>query len=126
MSAPRRALLLMTKGPNRVAATAVLKQIVEDVAAASDPFDATARFAEEPADLVVASLAGFRAHDLAFLSAVGEKGGDPVRYLHLGMRSSDVMDTAYAVQLKEAADRLRATVATFLSRLGSSLPTQHI
>ncbi len=43
---------------------------------------------------------------IAFLSAVAEEGGDPVRYLHLGMTSSDVMDTAYAVQLKEAADRL--------------------
>jgi adenylosuccinate lyase len=43
---------------------------------------------------------------IAFLSAVDETGGDPVRYLHLGMTSSDVMDTAYAVQLKEAADRL--------------------
>jgi len=45
---------------------------------------------------------------IAFLSAVAEKGGDPVRYLHLGLTSSDVMDTAYAVQLKEAADRLLA------------------
>jgi len=45
---------------------------------------------------------------IAFLTAVAEKGGDPVRYLHLGMTSSDVMDTAYAVQLKEAADLLLA------------------
>ena len=45
---------------------------------------------------------------IAFLSAVAERGGDPVRYLHLGLTSSDVMDTAYAVQLKEAADRLLA------------------
>src|ERR1051326_9021617 len=43
---------------------------------------------------------------IAFLSAVAEKGGDPVRYLHLGLTSSDVMDTAYAVQMKEAGDRL--------------------
>src|SRR4029453_10487097 len=43
---------------------------------------------------------------IAFLSAVAETGGDPVRYLHLGLTSSDVMDTAYAVQMKEAADRL--------------------
>ncbi|MBI2963351.1 MAG: adenylosuccinate lyase [Deltaproteobacteria bacterium] len=45
---------------------------------------------------------------IAFLSAVAERGGDPVRHLHLGLTSSDVMDTAYAVQLKEAADRLLA------------------
>ena len=43
---------------------------------------------------------------IAFLSAVAEQGGDPVRYLHLGLTSSDVMDTAYAVQTKEAADLL--------------------
>jgi adenylosuccinate lyase len=45
---------------------------------------------------------------IAFLSAAAEKGGDPVRFLHLGMTSSDVMDTAYAVQMKESADRLLA------------------
>lgn len=43
---------------------------------------------------------------IAFLSAMAEVGGDPVRYLHLGLTSSDVMDTAYAVQMKEAADHL--------------------
>jgi len=43
---------------------------------------------------------------IAFLSALAETGGDPVRYLHLGLTSSDVMDTAYAVQMKESADRL--------------------
>src|SRR5258706_7581230 len=41
---------------------------------------------------------------IAFLSATAEKGGDPVRFLHRGMTSSDVMDTAYAVQMKEAGD----------------------
>jgi adenylosuccinate lyase len=45
---------------------------------------------------------------IAFLTALAEKGGDPVRYLHLGLTSSDVMDTAYAVQTKEAADLLLA------------------
>jgi adenylosuccinate lyase len=54
---------------------------------------------------------------IAFLSAVGEKGGDPVRYLHLGMTSSDVMDTAYAVQLKEAADRLLVDLDHLLAQV---------
>jgi adenylosuccinate lyase len=45
---------------------------------------------------------------IAFLSALAESGGDSVRFLHLGLTSSDVMDTAYAVQLKESADRLLA------------------
>jgi adenylosuccinate lyase len=39
---------------------------------------------------------------IAFLSAVAESIGDDARFLHLGMTSSDVMDTALAIQLKEA------------------------
>ncbi len=52
---------------------------------------------------------------IAFLSAVAENGGDPVRHLHLCLTSSDVMDTAYAVQMKEAADRLLGDVDQLLS-----------
>ena len=57
-------------------------------------------------------------HDvIAFLTFVEEKGGLPARHLHKGMTSSDVLDTALAVQLKEATallladvDRVRAAV----------------
>jgi adenylosuccinate lyase len=40
---------------------------------------------------------------IAFLSAVAESIGDDARFLHVGMTSSDVMDTALAIQLKEAS-----------------------
>ena len=40
---------------------------------------------------------------IAFLSSVAESTGDDARFLHLGMTSSDVMDTALAIQLREAA-----------------------
>ena len=40
---------------------------------------------------------------IAFLSSVAESIGDDARFLHLGMTSSDVMDTALAIQLREAA-----------------------
>ena len=40
---------------------------------------------------------------IAFLSSVAEFIGDDARYLHVGMTSSDVMDTALAVQFKEAS-----------------------
>jgi adenylosuccinate lyase len=40
---------------------------------------------------------------IAFLSAVAESIGDDARYLHVGMTSSDVMDTALAIQFKEAS-----------------------
>ena len=40
---------------------------------------------------------------IAFLSSVAESIGDDARYLHAGMTSSDVMDTALAIQFKEAS-----------------------
>ncbi len=40
---------------------------------------------------------------IAFLSCVAESIGDDARYLHVGMTSSDVMDTALAIQLREAS-----------------------
>ena len=40
---------------------------------------------------------------IAFLSSVAEYVGSDARYLHVGMTSSDVMDTAFALQLKEAS-----------------------
>lgn len=44
-------------------------------------------------------------HDVvAFLTAVGESLGEDARYLHLGMTSYDVLDTALSLRLKEAAD----------------------
>lgn len=43
---------------------------------------------------------------IAFLSCVGENIGDNARFLHLGMTSSDVLDTAFALQMKKAAELL--------------------
>jgi len=40
---------------------------------------------------------------IAFLSSVAESIGDDARYLHVGITSSDVMDTALAIQFKEAS-----------------------
>jgi adenylosuccinate lyase len=48
-------------------------------------------------------------HDvIAFLTQLEEAIGDDSRYVHLGLTSSDVIDTALALQLVEAADRLLA------------------
>ena len=47
------------------------------------------------------------AHDvIAFVTSVAEQCGSAGRYLHLGLTSSDVLDTAFAVQLVRAADLL--------------------
>jgi adenylosuccinate lyase len=44
-------------------------------------------------------------HDvIAFLTAVAEKVGPESRYIHMGMTSSDVLDTSFGVQLVQAAD----------------------
>jgi adenylosuccinate lyase len=46
-------------------------------------------------------------HDMtAFLGAVSESIGEESRFIHLGMTSSDVMDTATSLQLIEASDIL--------------------
>ncbi|HEY7687600.1 MAG TPA: adenylosuccinate lyase [Dongiaceae bacterium] len=46
-------------------------------------------------------------HDvIAFLTNVAEHVGEPARFLHQGMTSSDVLDTCLAVQLTQAADLL--------------------
>jgi adenylosuccinate lyase len=46
-------------------------------------------------------------HDMtAFIGAVSESVGDEARYIHLGLTSSDIMDTATALQMTEAADLL--------------------
>jgi adenylosuccinate lyase len=57
-------------------------------------------------------------HDvIAFLTWAGEKLGDEKRWLHQGMTSSDVLDTALAVQLKQAADILLADLDQLLEVL---------
>ncbi len=44
-------------------------------------------------------------HDLiAFTTAMGETIGPESRFVHLGLTSSDVVDTAFALQLREAAE----------------------
>lgn len=46
-------------------------------------------------------------HDvLAFLTNLAEHIGEDARFVHQGMTSSDVLDTAFAVQLKQSSDLL--------------------
>ncbi|HVY20941.1 MAG TPA: adenylosuccinate lyase [Bauldia sp.] len=57
-------------------------------------------------------------HDvIAFLTHVAEIVGPEARYLHQGLTSSDVLDTALAVQLTRAADLLIADVDALLDAL---------
>ncbi len=44
-------------------------------------------------------------HDvIAFTTAVAEQVGPSARWLHFGLTSSDVLDTALALQMREACD----------------------
>jgi adenylosuccinate lyase len=57
-------------------------------------------------------------HDvIAFVSSVAETIGEEGHYLHLGLTSSDVIDTGFAVQLCEAADLLSADLDSLLKVL---------
>ena len=50
-------------------------------------------------------------HDvIAFLSMVSESAGDDARHLHVGMTSSDLVDTALACQIQEAGALLLGAV----------------
>ena len=57
-------------------------------------------------------------HDvIAFLTNVNEHVGEPGRHLHKGMTSSDVLDTALGVQLKESGELLLAELDGVLDAL---------
>jgi adenylosuccinate lyase len=57
-------------------------------------------------------------HDMtAFLNSVAESLGTESRFIHLGLTSSDVMDTALSLQLTQAADILAKDVAGLISVL---------
>ena len=57
-------------------------------------------------------------HDVvAFVTSVAETVGEEGRYLHLGLTSSDVIDTGFAVQLCEATDLLLADLDNLLAVL---------
>jgi adenylosuccinate lyase len=57
-------------------------------------------------------------HDvIAFLTNVAEHVGEPSRWVHLGMTSSDVLDTAYNLQLVQAAGILLEDIDELLAVL---------
>jgi adenylosuccinate lyase len=57
-------------------------------------------------------------HDVtAFIRAVSESLGDESRFIHFGMTSSDVMDTALSLQMVEATDLLLEDMKQFIGVL---------
>ncbi|MBN1662864.1 MAG: adenylosuccinate lyase [Deltaproteobacteria bacterium] len=57
-------------------------------------------------------------HDvIAFLTSVTEKIGEDGRFIHMGLTSSDILDTSLAVLLKEASELLLADLDDLLAAL---------
>src|SRR5579859_5374201 len=51
-------------------------------------------------------------HDLiSFLRSIQEQLGPEGRFIHLGLTSSDVLDTALAIQIKEAGNMLSGALS---------------
>ncbi|MBI1909079.1 MAG: adenylosuccinate lyase [Deltaproteobacteria bacterium] len=54
-------------------------------------------------------------HDvIAFLTNVAENIGPEARYLHIGLTSSDIVDTCFSLQLKEASSLLKKDLEALL------------
>ncbi|HET9262073.1 MAG TPA: adenylosuccinate lyase [Vicinamibacterales bacterium] len=57
-------------------------------------------------------------HDvIAFTTAVAERVGPSARWLHFGLTSSDVIDTAQAIQMRESCDLIVKGVASLLEAI---------
>ncbi|MEJ7838429.1 MAG: adenylosuccinate lyase [Thermomicrobiales bacterium] len=58
-------------------------------------------------------------HDvIAFLRAVGETVGDASRFIHLGLTSSDVVDTGLGMQARDAGQELLSKLDTLIETIG--------
>jgi len=55
-------------------------------------------------------------HDvIAFLTNVAEYVGDDSRYIHYGMTSSDILDTALAIQMVQAGEKIKVLLTELIS-----------
>ncbi|MCF7857793.1 MAG: adenylosuccinate lyase [Candidatus Cloacimonetes bacterium] len=62
----------------------------------------------------IAEIEEITQHDvIAFLTNVGEFVGHPARWIHFGMTSSDVLDTASSIQLKQAGELILRDLQKF-------------
>ncbi|MFL6742325.1 MAG: adenylosuccinate lyase [Sphingomicrobium sp.] len=88
----------------------------EDAATIRAAYDSDA-LGEIDIDAIDAIEAVTRHDVIAFLTWAGEKLGPERRWLHQGMTSSDVLDTALAVQLKQSAELLLCDLDALLDVL---------
>lgn len=68
----------------------------------------------------IAAIEAETKHDVvAFLTHLAEFVGEDARFIHLGLTSSDILDTCFNIQLMRAADILLADIDRLLSALRS-------
>ncbi|MCL5985166.1 MAG: adenylosuccinate lyase [Actinobacteria bacterium] len=66
----------------------------------------------------IAEIESVTNHELvAFIENVAENVGEPARFLHFGLTSSDVMDTALSLQITRSLDLIRSQVKKFMRLL---------
>ncbi len=83
-------------------------------AEAVEQIKAKAKFDPERVQAIEAEVR----HDvIAFLTNVNEHVGEAGRYIHLGLTSSDVLDTALALQLGASLDLLLGTLETLIQAI---------
>ena len=99
-----------------LAVTGALEQRGEAPAGVTARMRAAARVDPARIDILEATLR----HDvIAFLTQIGETVGTDARFLHLGMTSSDLVDTATALQLVRATDLLLAETEALREAAGT-------
>lgn len=128
MPPPSSALIVAPKGPSRRAVALTMRDLGLSVSTAADPFEATARFAEAPTDLVVADLLGWRRRDLAFLGAVRARAPGAALLLLVGDRERALLPAALRagadgyLPAPVDLDALRALAARHLARRADRRP----
>lgn len=97
--------------------------VVEAWARAGVVPEADARIVKEKASATVEAVANreeITRHDVAaFVDVVAEACGEAGRWVHFGLTSSDVLDTALATQVRDAATLIRASAADWFQALKS-------
>jgi adenylosuccinate lyase len=83
------------------------------------PKDAITKIKKASVDLArMTAILQVTHHDVtAFLQTISENLGEESRFIHLGMTSSDVIDTALSLQLKEASELLKQDIIKLIEVL---------
>ncbi|HOO33242.1 MAG TPA: adenylosuccinate lyase [Thermotogota bacterium] len=96
---------------------AVVKTFEERGMAPEGTYDKLRETAEIDVDKIL-EIEEVTRHDvIAFIKGITENMGDEARYFHMGMTSSDVVDTAWSLGMKEAMEMIIARLDEFIDVL---------